>query len=483
MFKIQLSLLFAFLTFFSFFMNWGESKAPRQQTSVSVADTLPRGIAFPDGLTMTPFAGPHITPSPAVLAVTPTGEVYAGVDKMGSLGKEPGKGSIVKLIDSNNDGKIDNHTEYAKVNNPRGIIANGDQLFVLHANFSEQTGKATGMDLVVFEDKNGDGIADGPSKPLIENISSPKFIQDRGVDHATNGIRMGIDGWIYIAVGDFGFHDAVDRTGKKLTMLGGGIMRVRPDGTEMEVYTHGMRNIYDVAIDPYMNIFTRGNTNDGGGWNIRFSHHLQSGQYGYPNLFLNFTDEIIPALVDLGGGSGTGSLFMAEDTWPEKYNNVPMMADWGRNHLYLHRVTPDGPSFTQKEEDFIKLSQITDLDVDGSVRLYLSAWDGAGYSGNPDKGYVVRVVPQGWTYKAFPDVKKASISELATLIKSASAVARFYASQELITRPIEQASEISLEITSDKSLPLYTRVAGLYTYAQIAGEKAIPALVELTEED
>ena len=29
----------------------------------------------------------------------------------------------------------------------------------------------------------------------------------------------------------------------------------------MEVYSHGMRNIYDVAIDPYMNIFTRGNTN------------------------------------------------------------------------------------------------------------------------------------------------------------------------------------------------------------------------------
>ncbi len=60
---------------------------------------------------------------------------------------------------------------------------------------------------------------------------------------------MGIDGWIYIAVGDFGFHDAVDRTGKKLTQLGGGIVRVRPDGTGMEVYTHGMRNIYDVAID------------------------------------------------------------------------------------------------------------------------------------------------------------------------------------------------------------------------------------------
>lgn len=491
MLKISLNLLYLFVAFFGITNYLNGSENDNQVLSVNSTsavsqegvDSLITLSGGPSDLIITPFTGPDLTPSPACMAVAPTGEVFVGVDMMGSLGKSPGKGHILKLVDKNNDGKLDHHTVFAEVDNPRGITILGDQVFVLHATFSEETGKASGMDLVVFEDKNQDGVADGPSKPLIQNLTNTKFLQERGADHATNGIRMGIDGWIYIAVGDFGFHDAVDRTGKKLTMLGGGIMRVRPDGTEMEVYTHGMRNIYDVAIDPYMNIFTRGNTNDGGGWNIRFSHHLQSGQYGYPNLFLNFTDEIIPALVDLGGGSGTGSLFMAEDTWPEKYNNVPMMADWGRNHLYLHRVTPDGPSFTQKEEDFIKLSQITDLDVDGSGRLYLSAWDGAGYSGNPDKGYVVRVVPQGWTYKAFPDVKKASISELATLIKSASAVARFYASQELITRPIEQASEISLEITSDKSLPLYTRVAGLYTYAQIAGEKAIPALVELTEED
>ena len=70
---------------------------------------------------------------------------------------------------------------------------------------------------------------------VIKNIRSPKFLQSRGTDHATNGIRMGIDGWIYIAVGDFGFHDAVDRSGKKMTMLGGGVLWVRPDGTEMEV--------------------------------------------------------------------------------------------------------------------------------------------------------------------------------------------------------------------------------------------------------
>lgn len=448
---------------------------------VLIGFTEKLGVA--DDIQLTKFTGPDLTPSPACLAVAPTGEVFVGVDMIGSLGKDPGKGSIIKLVDSDNDGKVDQHTTFAMVDNPRGIYALGDQLFVLHTTFSKETGKASGMDLVVFDDANQDGLADGPSKPLIQNICSPKFLQSRGTDHATNGIRMGIDGWIYIAVGDFGFHNAVDRTGKKLTMLGGGIVRVRPDGTEMEIYSHGMRNIYDVAIDPYMNIFTRDNTNDGGGWNIRFSHQIQSGEYGYPVLFKHFTDEIIPALVDVGGGSGTGSLFIDDPTWPEKYNHVPMMADWGRSQLYIHRVTPDGVSYKQKEEEFIKLPQITDVDIDGSGRVYMSAWDGAGYSGNPNKGFVMRAVPANWTYKAFPNLKKASVNKLGDLLKSESAVTRLHAQQELLSRPGQKATNEAWEIAADKRLPLYARVAAMYGYAQAAGEAGVENLVKLTTEN
>lgn len=460
-----------------------EDTANHFQKPIVQHGALLSAAKWPDGLTVTQFSGPDLTPSPACLAVAATGEVYVGVDMMGSLGKAPGKGRILKLVDKDNDGKLDEHTEFARVDNPRGILIQDDKVFVLHTIFSAETQKATGMDLVVFEDKNQDGVADGPAKPLIEHISNPNMLAERGTDHATNGIRMGIDGWIYIAVGDFGFHDAIDRSGKKLTMLGGGIVRVRPDGTEMEIYSHGTRNIYDVAIDPYMNIFTRDNTNDGGGWNIRFSHQIQSGEYGYPLLFQNFTDEIIPALADLGGGSGTGALFMDEPTWPEKYNNVPMMADWGRNELFIHRVTPSGASFTQKDEEFIQLSQITDLDVDGSGRLYLSAWDGAGYSGAPDKGYVIRAVPTGWTYKAFPNIKTATVNDLAVMLKSGSAVARLNASQELLTRPANEARSIALNLASDKSQPLYTRVAAIFTFTQIAGAAGIPDLVKLTADN
>lgn len=483
MLKIILSLTFSFFLLMGYQVYDKLTVTSATVVKPGSVDSLRNASAWPAEIDVSHFAGSDLTPSPACLAVHANGAVFVGVDKIGSLGKSPGKGSIIKLIDSNNDGKVDSHTQFAMVDNPRGIIAMGDQVFVLYTTFSGETRLASGMDLAVFDDTDRNGIADGPARPLIQNISSPKFLQSRGTDHATNGIRMGIDGWIYIAVGDFGFHNAVDRSGKKLTMLGGGIVRVRPDGTEMEVYTHGLRNIYDVAIDPYMNIFTRDNTNDGGGWNIRFSHHIQTGEYGYPLLFKHFTEEIIPALVDLGGGSGTGSLFMDDANWPAKYNKVPMMADWGTSTLSIHRVTPDGASFQQKNEDFIKLAQITDLDIDGSGRLYLSAWDGAGYSGSPDKGFIVRAIPKGWKYKAFPDLKKAPIKLLTNLLKSPSAVARLSAQQELLKRPAKEAAKTAWSIARDKSLPLDVRVAGIFTYAQAAGEFSISNLISLTTDE
>jgi len=478
MLKISFALIYGLLFFFG--IHFFDSSTKQNNSSAVVKiDTLRNAGFWPGELQVKNFTSGDLTPSPACLAVAATGEVYVGVDKIGSLGKTPKKGYILKLIDKDHDGKVDVSTQFAMVDNPRGIISLGNKVYVLHTVFSPETGKASGMDLVVFEDKDNDGVADGPSSPLIEHISSVKFLQRRGPDHSTNGIRLGIYGWIYIAVGDFGFHDAVDRSGKKLTMLGGGIVRVRPDGTEMEVYTHGTRNIYDVAIDAYMNIFTRDNTNDGAGWNIRFSHHIQSGEYGYPLLFKHFTEEILPGLVDVGGGSGTGSLFMDEPTWPAKYNQVPMMADWGNSMLYIHRVTPDGASFTQKDETFIKLAQITDLDVDGSGQLYLAAWDGAGFSGSPTKGFVIKAVPKGWTYKAFPDVKKSSLVELTDLLKSNSAVARITAQQELLGRSTKDAASISWKLAADKSLPLYTRATGIFTYAQAADQKEMAKLATL----
>ena len=453
----------------------------KRLTTILFATSLATAGAdkFPDDLEHTRFSGPEITPCPACLCVAPDGDVFAGVDLLGSLGKGPGKGRIVKLVDNDKDGQADAHTVFAEIDNPRGLIALGDKLIVLHTVIPKDTGKLTGMHLSVLTDADDDGVADGPPQRLVSDLSPPKHNQDRGADHTTNGIRMGIDGWVYIAVGDFGIVGAKGTDGTELTMLGGGVVRVRPDGSGLEVYTHGLRNIYDIAIDPLLNIYTRGNTNDGGGWNMRFIHEIQTGEYGYPILFKRYTSEIIPALVDLGGGSGTGALFMAEPTWPEKYNNVPMMCDWGRSQLYIHRLTTDGPTFTQTEEQFINVHQITDADVDPSGQLFLGAWNGAGYQGNPGKGYIVRVVPKGWSHRAFPDLARASAKDLLEQLRSDSASARLAAQQAMLARPSEGLANGAASIALDKSLPVATRVAAIFTYKQLKGKAANPGLLKL----
>jgi len=408
-----------------------------------------------------------------------TGEVFVGVDLNGSLGKGANKGKIVRLVDGNHDGIADSHTVFAAIDNPRGMISIGAKLFVLHTRISEDTGLLSGMHLSVLRDENWDGVADGKPQRLVSDISVARHNQVRGADHTTNGIQMGIDGWIYIAVGDFGMVGARGTDGASLTMLGGGIVRVRPDGRELEIYTHGTRNIYDVAIDPFMNIFTRGNTNDGGGWNVRFIHHVQSAEYGYPVLFKNFTGEILPALGDLGGGSGTGALYFGEPGWPKKYSNVPMMGDWGRNELFIHRLTPDGASFTQKPEDFIKIPQITDVDVDGSGRLYLAAWDGAGYKGSPERGFVERVVPKDWTYREFPDLAKTGDAKLIGMLKLPSAVARLRVQQELLARQAD--ADAVLELARDSANTPETRVAAIFTARQLG--VSTKKLLALTSDD
>ena len=146
--------------------------------------------------------------------------------------------------------------------------------------------------LSAYIDKDGDGVAD-EEKVLVKNIAFG--FKDRPADHTSNGVTLGIDGWLYLAIGDFGFLKAEGTDGKTLQLRGGGVVRVRPDGTGLEVYSRGTRNILEVAIDPLLNGFARDNTNDGGGWDIRLHHFTGLEDHGYPSLFKNFTDEIVAA--------------------------------------------------------------------------------------------------------------------------------------------------------------------------------------------
>ena len=60
--------------------------------------------ANPADLLSTRFAGSDLTPSPTCVSASADGHVFVGVDLLGSLGKGAGKGSIIRLTDTDLDG-------------------------------------------------------------------------------------------------------------------------------------------------------------------------------------------------------------------------------------------------------------------------------------------------------------------------------------------------------------------------------------------
>ena len=354
------------------------------------------------------------------------------------------------------------------MDHPRGLIYDNGKLWVLHPPF-----------LTLYEDTNDDGVAD-KEKQLIEGISTD-YVSKRGADHTTNGIRMGIDGWIYIAVGDFGFTKAVGADGRVLSRRGGGIVRVRPDGTDMEIYCWGLRNILDACVDPYLNIFTRDNTNDGGGWNVRFSHIMQSAEYGYPSWYKNFPDEIFPTLKDYGGGSGCGGMFYHDTRWPKPFSHGAYTCDWGRSAVFLHNPPANGPTFDAHQETFLTIPRPTDIDVDASGRMYVASWHGGkfAYSG-PNVGFVVQVVPEDFKPEPFPNVTKIDDAALFDLLIGPSQQQNLHAQFELLRRGSNAARTAKLNaLAADKAVPLAGRVAAIFTLKQLNGAKAHVDLLKL----
>jgi putative membrane-bound dehydrogenase-like protein len=435
-----------------------------------------KDVKVAEGFDVTLFANSAAANYPVFLAAEPDGTLYVSSDGNGSVERKPNRGRIIRLRDLDGDGRADETKVFCEVDSPRGLVWDHDRLYLVHPPHLSE-----------FIDADHDGVAE-KQNILVNGIAFG--FKDRPADHTTNGLSLGIDGWLYIAGGDFGFLKATGTDGKTLQHRGGGVIRVRPDGTGLEIYSTGTRNILEVAISPLMDMFARDNTNDGGGWNVRFHHFTGLDDHGYPRLYKNFNDEAIQPLADYGGGSGTGAVYIDEPGFGA-WNNAPFTCDWGSGALWHHQVKPKGATFeeTRNPEPFIKMTRPTDADVDGLSRVYCASWKGAtfGWAG-PDVGYIVQVKPKGFKAEPLPDFAKAKDEELVKVLESASNRRRMEAQRELVRRQFARKvfdipqQELAVKLFTNSTKCVASRVAALNSLVPITwgnGKTNIPLINDL----
>jgi putative membrane-bound dehydrogenase-like protein len=321
-------------------------------------------------------------------------------------------------------------------------------------------------------------------------------------DHIPSGIRLGMDGWIYMSTGDKGIYGAVGRDGSKAEVHGGGIMRFRPDGTHLEVYSTGTRNHLKVAIDAEDEKFTYDNTDDGLGWDTRFTHMVDGGYYGYPYDYRKRKPYTLWMIADFGGGSPTGGVAYNEDALPEAYRGNLFMLEWGKGQLIRFAVERQGASYRIKQREII-LNRVKggkefrpvgiSTSPDG-LSFYVADWNYNGWSNRkgPSAGRLIKVSYTGKSQAApKPDWLvpaamgqpfKATSEQLLEALSHPSQSVRLVAMRRLADRGADVIPSV-VNILQDKTKPREARWSAIWTLDRIDGGKAGRAAIVASLED
>jgi putative membrane-bound dehydrogenase-like protein len=336
------------------------------------ADTpLPKA---PDGFKVELVLQAPDIEAPTALAVASNGDVYFAEDPMDMSGPPTKNIDKIWLLRGGDPKKKVLFAD--KMWAVMGLEVVGDKLYCVHAPH-----------VTVFTlDKDGTAAK---REELFDDLG-PNVAGLPGFnDHIPSGIRMGMDGWLYVSIGDKGIpkmsripiplrgtdkgkemeklgslETAEGRTrrtkeGHHISLEGGGVIRFRPDGTGLEVFASGTRNHLDVPMDEHDRIFVRDNTDDGLGWNTRLMYLPHGAFMGYPWAYTQRPQETLPMIHDFGGGSPCGGWVYCDDGLPETYRGRIFHCEWGQGKVYAVKVAPEGAGFKY-------VDQITFLDPTGT---------------------------------------------------------------------------------------------------------------------
>jgi putative membrane-bound dehydrogenase-like protein len=432
-------------------------------------------LSLPPGFAATLFARDPMVEYPSAVAAGPrAGAIFVAIDYVSGLGAEIVRRDEVRLIeDTDGDGYADRAPVYASgFNSIQGLAYHDGALFVMHAPF-----------LSAVRDIDGDGVAED-RRDLVSGLGLPPERNPSRL-HCANGVVVGHDGWLYLALGDNGC-DVSRPEGDRLVFHGGGILRCRTDGRDLHVFATGLRNIYDVALDEELNVFVRDNENDGGDYLIRVDHSFFGADHGYPYLYAERPDEALPSLAVLGRGSSAGGLCYLEAGFPAEYVGELFFCEWGRS-VVRYRPARSGSGFAPLEQaEFAAAGdgdpygfKPTDLVVQRDGSLIVTDW-ADGQQPKRGRGRIYRITASGRPQRPRP--AGGGIEGRLAQLDSPSYAERFDAQVGL-----ERLGRDGLDIVRDAirrgRLGARGRLHAVWILAHPGGPEAISELVELARSD
>ncbi|WP_170110334.1 HEAT repeat domain-containing protein [Flavilitoribacter nigricans] len=396
---------------------------------------------------------------------------------------------IRRVWDSDGDGRADMSQIYAEGFND---MLTGVAAGIL--NYDDNVYLTAAPDVWKLRDTDQDGVAD-----QREKISHGYGIHIAYAGHDMSGLTMGVDGKIYWSIGDIGVN-VVGPDGKRWAYPNeGAVMRCNPDGSDFEVFAHGLRNPQELAFDNFGNLISVDNDGDHQGEHERYVHivegsdsgwriNWQFGKYDNPNeSYKVWMDEqlsvphfsgqaayITPPLAlayDGPAGLAFNPGTALESKWNDFFFSSHFTASSARSKIIGFKIKPKGASFEiVEEQDVVGGIVPTGITFGADGALYINDW-----KDSYDKKPTGRIWQMDIVKERSPErietqqllqsgVGNHSVAELAELLAHSDQRVRMAAQFELVRR-----NEPDPLIATAKTGPnLFGRLHGIWGVGQYA---------------
>lgn len=324
-------------------------------------------LTVPAGFIVEQVVAPPLADRPISIAYDPQGRLYvtdsSGLSDRAPVQFEKKPHRIVRLEDTNDDGKFDKQVVFAEnMMFPQGALFYEGSIYV-----------GAPPHIWKLTDKDGDGVSDERTVWYDGKTLT-------GCANDLHGPYLGPDGWFYWTKGAFAEQTHTLPNGQPFVTRAAHIFRARPDGTGLEpVLTGGMDNPVGVAFTSTGERILSGTFFQTGvpGKRDGLIHAIYGGVYGKDQAAVASghvrTGDLMPIMTHMGAAAPCGSTAYRSRAFGSDYFDNLFVCYFNLRKVSRHQLVRDGATYKTIDTDFVTSDspdfRPTDVleDADGSL--------------------------------------------------------------------------------------------------------------------